>query len=237
VQFVTHKVMSLFCSRPDGSLIGVQLLWSKTISDELEIKHPIWVSVLLTTSRLALKVSREVKVPDKFKLQLLGITSTFTGGPDLLPLSYSVVNVQKYMLPFHQCITSLQLAVQLQTTFSPLHTEGCGIQFKLARPLTLLSPVRYRIMVAMSQMVAMTSSTIYSLLVLSLEDLHWVMQMVRKSETCDLHGSFKEAFKNLQCTLPHTHLVSILAIRLLCVEGNKGTKETGIYPTQILCSN
>jgi len=29
------------------------------------------------------------------------------------------------------------------------------------------------------------------------------MQMVRKSETCDLHGPFKEAFKNLQCTLPH----------------------------------
>jgi len=95
------------------------------------------------------------------------------------------------------------IAEQLQTTSSPLHTEGCGIQFKLARPLTLLSPVRYRIMVAMSQMVAMTSSTIYSLLVVSLEDLHHVMQMVCKIETCNLHGPFKEVFKNVQCTLPH----------------------------------
>ena len=58
-------------------------------------------------------------------------------------------------------------------------------------------------MVAMSQMVAMTSSTIYSLLVVSLEDLHHVMQMVCKIETCNLHGPFKEVFKNVQCTLPH----------------------------------
>ena len=64
------------------------------------------------------------------------ITSTRTGGDvsgvqfGLLPLQ-SCVRLQNDIVRLsHQCIVSLQVAVQLQTTSSPSQTEVCGVQFK-----------------------------------------------------------------------------------------------------------
>jgi len=156
VQFATRKVMLLFCSLADGSL-GVQVLLKTRVTfipgtgSSGKIKHPIWVA--LFTLRLELKVSWEVKLSGNVKLQLLGITSTCTGGSEpgiglQLFLSCSTVHVQKYVSSFHQCITSLQLAVQLKTTSLSSHTYTDCIRFKLVRSLTTQSPVNYRIMLA-----------------------------------------------------------------------------------------
>ena len=147
--------MLLFCSPADGSL-GMQGLLGKTCPPEPlsgAIKHPIWVSALLVTLSLALnlKVSWEVKVPDEVKLQLLWITSksagTFEPGIEGSLLSFSTGWVQKYLSPFHQYITSLQLALQLKTTSLSSHMYTDCIQFKLVRSWTTQSPVNnYRIM-------------------------------------------------------------------------------------------
>ena len=64
VQFVTLNVVMKFRSGPNGSRIGVQLPLKMCPPSGIETKHPIQVSVLLVTSRLASKLNREVKVPE-----------------------------------------------------------------------------------------------------------------------------------------------------------------------------
>ena len=102
--------------------------------------------MLLVTSRLALKLNREVNVPEG---QSLGSTFRRTGGSDpgmvVLLLKFNAVAVQKYTSPFHQCIVSPQSAVQLQTTSSPSHTGDRGMQLKFAKPLAMLSPVNIHV--------------------------------------------------------------------------------------------